>query len=201
MSELMRGNDMIEDDFESQDGSRAVGPWTVEWCSMGEQKGKFHVDTLRSVVRKNSRTFMGEHEPRYVSPWILMGVFPTAMEASQYCQFLHSIQEKKPVGWEQDDDRIFIPATEDPERLIQLRYMPYRTYLETDHWQTIRQYALKYAKKRCQVCNGNGLVDVHHRTYENRGEERFSDVIVLCRRCHDLFHQVGRLADLAREER
>jgi 5-methylcytosine-specific restriction endonuclease McrA len=192
---------MIEEDYESQDGARAVGPWVVEWCSMGEQKGLFNIDSLRTHITKNIDTFLGLHEPRYVSPWIVIGIYPTISDAGKYCDRFQLLQKAKPTGWEHDDERIFVPAQENPGRVQELRTMDYKRYLQTQHWQDIRRYALKYAKSRCQVCNGNGLVDVHHRTYENRGEERFSDVIVLCRRCHDLFHQVGRLADLAREER
>ena len=69
--------------------------------------------------------------------------------------------------------------------------MPYSDYLQTDHWQNIRKEALRRAGYRCQVCNCGGLLDVHHRTYENKGYERWNDVIVLCRNCHQVFHEVA----------
>jgi len=31
-------------------------------------------------------------------------------------------------------------------------------------------------------------VDIHHRTYERFGHEWLSDLIALCRNCHDLTH-------------
>jgi 5-methylcytosine-specific restriction endonuclease McrA len=74
-----------------------------------------------------------------------------------------------------------------------LRTMPYKAYLLTSHWQEVRQAALKRAKFRCQVCNGSGLLDVHHRTYERRGDELPRDVIVLCRGCHQTFHDQRKL--------
>lgn len=76
-----------------------------------------------------------------------------------------------------------------------LRSMPYPEYLKTDHWQNVRLAALKRAKYRCQVCNTNqAALHVHHRTYENRGQEYARDVIVLCETCHRTFHENGQLA-------
>lgn len=34
-------------------------------------------------------------------------------------------------------------------------------------------------------------LDVHHRTYKNRGNEKFADLIVLCRACHSKHHGKG----------
>lgn len=64
----------------------------------------------------------------------------------------------------------------------------YREYLQSPHWQGIKEYALLRANYRCQLCNSTGLLDVHHRTYENKGVEDHNDVIALCRRCHSKFH-------------
>jgi 5-methylcytosine-specific restriction endonuclease McrA len=78
--------------------------------------------------------------------------------------------------------------------LNRLRSMKYEDYLQTLHWQELRRVVLSQAGNRCQVCNdGDGILDVHHRTYENLGDEREGDVVVLCRSCHDLFHQNGKL--------
>lgn len=72
-----------------------------------------------------------------------------------------------------------------------LRTMPYDEYLQTDHWKDVRTQALRRAGYRCQVCNDGGQLDVHHRTYERRGEEAPGDVTVLCRSCHSVFHDGG----------
>jgi 5-methylcytosine-specific restriction endonuclease McrA len=49
------------------------------------------------------------------------------------------------------------------------------------------------------VCNEEASkgkpLDVHHRTYERRGAEKAEDVIVLCRRCHELFHTTVGVVD------
>lgn len=70
-----------------------------------------------------------------------------------------------------------------------LKSMPYRDYLQTQHWQTLRSRMLKRAEYRCQVCNTNKQsLHVHHRTYKNRGQEEYSDLVVLCADCHETFH-------------
>lgn len=73
---------------------------------------------------------------------------------------------------------------------LDLANMPYAEYLKTDHWQVVRGAALERAGHACQLCNATDDLHVHHRTYERRGQELPSDVIVLCKRCHEQFHQV-----------
>ena len=64
----------------------------------------------------------------------------------------------------------------------------YSDYLQTSHWQSKRQEALSYADNRCQLCNKNSELHVHHRTYENLWNEPPSDLTVLCKDCHAKFH-------------
>ena len=75
-----------------------------------------------------------------------------------------------------------------------LREISYRDYLLSDWWQSRRLRSLQLARGRCQVCNTAADLNVHHRTYENRGCEADEDLIVLCRSCHSLFHNNGKLA-------
>ena len=80
-------------------------------------------------------------------------------------------------------------------RLQELKTMPYEEYLKTPEWQARRKQHLRSVGYRCQVCNATGVpLDVHHRTYERRGEEHYKDLIALCRDCHELFHISGKLA-------
>jgi len=69
--------------------------------------------------------------------------------------------------------------------------MPYEEYLDTSHWRNdVRPAALERADYKCQLCGVRGTtLHVHHNTYENLGDERPTDLIVLCGECHDHFHQ------------
>ncbi len=71
----------------------------------------------------------------------------------------------------------------------------YKDYLLSPEWQAKRKEALRLAGYRCQVCYaGDVTLDVHHRTYKRLGHELITDLIVLCRPCHDIFHKHGKLA-------
>lgn len=76
------------------------------------------------------------------------------------------------------------------QRLIQLCSMPYQEYLRTAEWEETRERALKRAGYHCSICNaGKCELHVHHRSYQNLGQETNRDVIVLCKDCHKLFHE------------
>lgn len=96
------------------------------------------------------------------------------------------------------EDLAALPAPDGAEdKTAALRAMPYAEYLKTDHWHFTRQAALSRAHNRCQVCNtpsSEVALEVHHRTYEHRGQERPEDLIVLCDGCHSLFHERRGLA-------
>jgi len=93
----------------------------------------------------------------------------------KYYEFYHPLEMKK-----------------ETERLKKL---PYSEYLETPHWKKVRGQALRRFDYTCQVCNSkNTTLHVHHRNYDCRGEENWKDLLVLCDKCHELFHKNGRLA-------
>lgn len=76
----------------------------------------------------------------------------------------------------------------DEKRIQELRAMPYEEYLLTPEWQEKRQQALERADYRCQLCYSPDQLNVHHRTYKRRGNEDRGDLTVLCRACHERFH-------------
>lgn len=71
--------------------------------------------------------------------------------------------------------------------------LPYSEYLKTEGWKTRRAAAIKRAGNHCQVCKSPDRLEVHHNTYERLGHELAADLIVLCRNCHQTFHDNGEL--------
>ena len=67
--------------------------------------------------------------------------------------------------------------------------MDYDEYLKSPHWQRMATLARERAGNRCQVCNADVLMEVHHRTYERMGHEQLEDLTALCPRCHALYHE------------
>lgn len=73
--------------------------------------------------------------------------------------------------------------------------MDYYDFLKTPYWDGVRNYKLKESDYRCQLCGKKGILSVHHNTYENHGLEHIksianNDLIVLCKACHEKFHDV-----------
>jgi len=88
--------------------------------------------------------------------------------------------------------RMYLVEIETPSEaeVHRLRKMSYAEYLESPWWKERRRLQLEFSRGRCQVCDGSDSPGVHHRTYDRVGCERLADLVVLCGRCHGLFHDV-----------
>lgn len=78
-----------------------------------------------------------------------------------------------------------IPYQPDPPSV---KFISYKEYLLTDHWQLVRGWALRYYGSKCNVCSDRRFLDVHHNNYNNLWGELMTDLTVLCHGCHGLFH-------------
>lgn len=75
-----------------------------------------------------------------------------------------------------------------PQPQTDAQSMSYDDYLKTEHWKHVAGQAKVRARHRCQLCNGDGELHVHHRTYERLGNEQPEDLTVLCSNCHTKYH-------------
>lgn len=66
--------------------------------------------------------------------------------------------------------------------------MPYRLYLKTRYWLDFRKQVKEHYNHTCAKCGSVGNTDAHHVTYDNKGNETFEDIVLLCRSCHDELH-------------
>jgi hypothetical protein len=79
-----------------------------------------------------------------------------------------------------------------PTRLDELRAMSEREYVRSEEWRRTRAAALARAGHRCIMDRSHTEdLEVHHNTYERRGAELASDLVVLCGSCHRLHHRVN----------
>jgi 5-methylcytosine-specific restriction endonuclease McrA len=71
----------------------------------------------------------------------------------------------------------------------------YAAYLESPEWAWKRYAILEYYNYTCAVCGywnkqqGVSAMHVHHLTYARVGNERPSDLQVLCNTCHTATHK------------
>jgi len=85
------------------------------------------------------------------------------------------------------------------EALTKLGFASYEEYLASPQWQLFRSRFLsavpaplvcnrcRAAWWACELVYGQ-RVNLHHKTYKNIGKEKFDDIEILCRRCHELQH-------------
>ena len=66
----------------------------------------------------------------------------------------------------------------------------YADYLKTEHWHNKRAAALAHYGRKCMLCGAAGdvQIDIHHNDYGRLGGEKMSDLIPLCRDCHERHH-------------
>ena len=81
-----------------------------------------------------------------------------------------------------------------------LREMSYQSYLQSKWWQFRRKWAISDFDNKCQRCGFTHQLDAHHLSYENIGDERAEDLMVLCRRCHLDEHYFAGRRDITRKE-
>lgn len=74
------------------------------------------------------------------------------------------------------------------------RFWYRRLYLRTVHWRYRATQARIDSDFTCNDCGTRRTrnhwltLDVHHMNYDRLWHERASDLMVLCRRCHDRWH-------------
>jgi 5-methylcytosine-specific restriction endonuclease McrA len=74
--------------------------------------------------------------------------------------------------------------------LHKVRHMDYQTeYLFTDHWRWTSRRKIEQVPY-CEQCGVRWQLDAHHLHYRTLGMERMTDLIVLCRPCHEKEHGV-----------
>lgn len=71
-----------------------------------------------------------------------------------------------------------------------IKGMNYRLFLRTPYWKAIASKVKIKAKNRCMICNSTEHLSVHHRNYDNHGDEihHLEDLICICQECHNKHH-------------
>jgi hypothetical protein len=70
----------------------------------------------------------------------------------------------------------------------ELSALSYDEYLQTPYWRELRLKVLNRDGHCCRLCRSTDQLEVHHNTYERRGMEELDDLVTLCKKCHQNFH-------------
>lgn len=68
----------------------------------------------------------------------------------------------------------------------------YTDYLRSKEWAEIRLDIFETRGRKCERCDSKKFLNVHHKSYDNIFNEEPSDLEVLCRKCHEGEHGVGK---------
>jgi hypothetical protein len=151
-------------------------------------------DALCKARDEIERAFMQEEDVSlkfHRAMWLHIEYCNTLDEVEQSVVAIRTMMERWTHRMDIDDGILDSIASKAIVRI--LRAMPYADYLQSDHWKIVRADALARAGERCQLCNSHVKLNVHHRSYLNRGNEQPGDLIVLCNDCHKTFHENGKL--------
>lgn len=70
----------------------------------------------------------------------------------------------------------------------------YSQYLKSKHWLLIKaKYKNSKLNKQCSVCGvikEQSKMHHHHKSYKRIGNERLTDIIMLCDECHSKTHNL-----------
>lgn len=67
-------------------------------------------------------------------------------------------------------------------------------HLGSDEWAAMRRAVLKARGGKCERCGEADGLEVHHKNYCRLGNERLSDLLLLCGRCHEQEHVAAAIA-------
>lgn len=64
----------------------------------------------------------------------------------------------------------------------------YSKYLHTKEW-IARRDKIREKRKVCEICGRDDRLQVHHLNYDNLGNEKDEDLMLLCETCHQYMHK------------
>lgn len=91
----------------------------------------------------------------------------------------------------------------DGTRLSYDEYVGDRNHRPHPHWSAIRLTRYNYDGRCCGFCKKKLKLNnfqTHHVSYEHLGHEALGDVITLCDRCHDRFHNTWKHGEYYKEQ-
>lgn len=67
-------------------------------------------------------------------------------------------------------------------------FKTYEEYMRSKLWEIRRKEYLE-GRKICELCNKKGNLQIHHKSYENLGNERRKELLFICSKCHHKIHE------------
>ena len=66
----------------------------------------------------------------------------------------------------------------------------HEVYLKSDYWKSLRLKTIAARDFKCEICGSESSLEIHHISYDHLGNELDSDLMCLCRNCHQIVHDL-----------
>lgn len=76
----------------------------------------------------------------------------------------------------------------------------YNEYIASDHWKELRLKRIFQVGRKCEICTSTKQIQVHHCFYRNFTDCTEADLMVLCDRCHEGFHECVKYKGFTMEQ-
>lgn len=76
----------------------------------------------------------------------------------------------------------------------------YKKYIKSKYWRRRRKDYYRKHGKKCAVCKTSKYVQLHHKVYGNYGREPDDDLVALCNKHHEDFHNRYGVSKNMKEE-
>lgn len=90
----------------------------------------------------------------------------------------------------EQDGKYYYLKDDNQQEIEDLKALPYSEYLKSDYWKRVSYMVKKEAGFKCSQCGSMKRLEVHHLSYENKGDEmnHLEDLVCLCHNCHSKEH-------------
>ena len=118
---------------------------------------------------------------------IVVMVLAYTYEETQYPSKDVDTVPYKPEPWEPPRPR------QEWVKPLPVEVINYHNYITSKRWHLskARLETLLADNYSCRMCGSDECVEVHHITYANLGNELATDLVTLCRPCHQITHDTA----------
>lgn len=80
--------------------------------------------------------------------------------------------------------------------------MTYKQYMGSAYWKVRKRSYFQQHGKKCEVCGSTCRIALHHKVYKPAmyGKEPDRDLVALCPRHHQMFHDLHKLSGNMRKD-
>ena len=81
-------------------------------------------------------------------------------------------------------------------RQVVVKEMDYYSYITSSFWYKRRADYFQVYDKRCAICDTTQRITLHHKHYGTLRNERDKDLVSLCWKCHERYHNTHKVATI-----